>query len=51
MKSVELGEIFDITSSKRVFQSEWKDKGIPFFRAREIVKISKYGFVDNELFI
>ena len=48
---VELGDIFDITSSKRVFQSEWKQKGVPFYRAREIVTLAKQGFVDNELFI
>lgn len=27
---------YNITSSKRVFQSEWRDSGIPFYRAREI---------------
>jgi len=48
---VELGEICEITSSKRVFQSEWKKEGVPFYRAREIVKLSENGFVDNELFI
>lgn len=46
-----LGELFDITSSKRVFQSEWKTSGVPFYRAREIVQLSKNGYVDNELFI
>ena len=48
---VKLGDIFDITSSKRVFKSEWKQKGVPFYRAREIVTLAKQGFVDNELFI
>ncbi|MFH0735442.1 MAG: restriction endonuclease subunit S [bacterium] len=46
-----LGELFEITSSKRVYQAEWKQSGIPFYRAREIVKLSKDGYVDNELFI
>lgn len=46
-----LGKVFDITSSKRVFQSEWKSSGIPFYRARELVKLGVYGFVNNELFI
>jgi type I restriction enzyme, S subunit len=46
-----LGEVFTITSSKRVFQNEWRTEGIPFYRAREIVKLEKNGFVDNELFI
>lgn len=31
-----LGVQYNITSSKRVFQSEWRDSGIPFYRAREI---------------
>jgi type I restriction enzyme S subunit len=44
-------ELFDVGSSKRVFESQWTDSGVPFYRAREIVKLSKDGFVDNELFI
>ena len=46
-----LGDIFDIKSSKRVLQSEWKNKGIPFYRAREIVKLSEKRLIDNDLFI
>ncbi|NUM46124.1 MAG: restriction endonuclease subunit S [Anaerolineales bacterium] len=46
-----LGELFEITSSKRVFQSEWKNKGIPFYRARELAVLGENGFVRNELFI
>ena len=46
-----LGELYDITSSKRVFQSEWKNSGVPFYRAREIIKLSENGKVDNDLFI
>ena len=46
-----LGDLFDITSSKRVFESDWKRSGVPFYRAREIVKLAEQGFVDNELFI
>lgn len=48
---VTLGDIYNIGSSKRVLQKQWKDAGVPFYRAREIVKLAKYGFVDNELFI
>ena len=50
-KAVKFGTLFDITSSKRVFQREWKSKGVPFYRAREIVKLCEEGYVDNELFI
>jgi len=46
-----LGDLFDITSSKRVFESEWKKQGVPFYRAREIVKLANNRFVNNELFI
>ena len=46
-----LGDIFDIKSSKRVLQSDWKDEGVPFYRAREIVKLSEKRLTDNDLFI
>jgi type I restriction enzyme S subunit len=49
--SKHLGELFEITSSKRVFQSEWKTEGIPFYRARELAVLSERGHVNNELFI
>jgi type I restriction enzyme S subunit len=44
-------ELFTITSSKRVHKKDWLSDGIPFYRAREVVKLSQNGFVDNELFI
>ena len=46
-----LGDLFEITSSKRVFQSEWKSEGIPFYRARELAVLGETGRVDNELFV
>ena len=46
-----LGDLYEITSSKRVFRSDWTTSGVPFYRAREIVKLFNDGFVDNELFI
>ena len=46
-----LRDLFEITSSKRVFQSEWKSEGIPFYRARELAVLGETGQVDNELFI
>lgn len=50
-RKVTLGEIYDIGSSKRVLQKQWKDSGVPFYRAREIVKLARDGFVANDLFI
>lgn len=46
-----IGSLFDAVSAKRVLKSEWKNKGIPFYRAREIVQLSKDGFVDKDLFV
>ena len=46
-----LSDLFKIGSSKRILKSQWQKKGIPFYRGREITKLSKEGFVDNELFI
>jgi type I restriction enzyme S subunit len=45
------GELFVISSSKRVLESQWQKTGVPFYRAREIVKLAKDGHVNNELFI
>ena len=46
-----LRDLLNVCSSKRVLQSDWKNEGIPFYRAREIVKLSENDFIDNELFI
>lgn len=43
--------LFDVTSSKRVHKEDWTNTGIPFYRTRELVKLSEQGYVDNELFI
>ncbi len=37
----QLESLFKVTSSKRILQSEWQDKGIPFYRVADIVKIIK----------
>lgn len=46
-----LGDLFEITSSKRVHQHEWTESGVPFYRAREVKKLAREGYVENELFI
>lgn len=46
-----LGDICDITSSKRIFESEYVEEGIPFYRTKEIVELSKGSKVTTELFI
>ena len=50
-KWARLGEVGLVASSSRVHKRDWQDNGIPFFRAREIVKLSQHGRVENELFI
>ena len=39
-----------ITSSKRVFQNDWKNEGVPFYRARDIVSLNK-GLSVSDLYI
>lgn len=46
-----LGDLYNIASSKRVLQSQWKQSGIPFYRTREIAILAERGWVENELFI
>ncbi|HAX4774408.1 TPA: restriction endonuclease subunit S [Escherichia coli] len=48
---VRLGNLGIIGSSSRVHQKDWTSKGVPFYRAREIVSLAKNSFVNNELFI
>ncbi|HGS5558221.1 TPA: restriction endonuclease subunit S [Vibrio parahaemolyticus] len=48
---VKVGDIFEVSSSKRVLQKDWRKEGVPFYRAREVVLLSKHGKVDNDLFI
>lgn len=50
-KIVELGSLTDIGSSKRIFEREYVDFGIPFYRTKEIVELSKGNKVSTELFI
>ncbi len=46
-----IGDLYTIRSSKRVFQSQWTTKGIPFFRAREIVSLNNKEIFSSPLFI
>jgi len=44
-------ELFKVGSAKRVLKSQWKNEGVPFYRGREITKLSIDGLVNNQLFI
>ena len=46
-----MSDLFDVKSSKRVHKADWKENGVPFYRAREVVKLAEYDTVDNALFI
>lgn len=50
-KNYRLGEIADITSSKRIFYSEYVSNGVPFYRSKEIIDKSGKREVQTELFI
>ena len=46
-----LETILNTGSARRVHEKDWRQAGIPFYRAREIGKLADEGFVDNELYI
>lgn len=46
-----LGEVAEITSSKRIFAHEYTENGIPFYRGKEITEKSKGNPITVELYI
>ena len=50
-KKVKLGDCCEITSSKRIFFSEYSDSGIPFYRSKEIIELSKGQSISEPLYI
>ena len=46
-----LGECCDITSSKRIFLSDYVEQGIPFYRSKEIILKSKNESLNDVLYI
>ena len=46
-----LSQLSDITSSRRIFKDEYVDNGIPFYRTKEIVELSKNKKITSELYI
>lgn len=46
-----LGDIGEITSSKRIFAEEYVDSGIPFYRSKEVIEKSKQLPLSVELYI
>lgn len=50
-QKVSLGTIADVGSSKRIFEKEYVNSGVPFYRTKEIVELSKGNRITTELFI
>ena len=48
---VPLGSLAEVGSSKRIFEKEYVSEGIPFYRTKEIVELSKGNRIATELFI
>ncbi len=46
-----LGDVFNIGSSKRIYETEWTSSGVPFYGGREIVKLAKFGTVVSDVYI
>lgn len=51
LKKYKLGELADITSSKRIFFSDYVEEGVPFYRSKEIIEKANGGDISVELFI
>ncbi|MFZ7173754.1 restriction endonuclease subunit S [[Pasteurella] aerogenes] len=50
-KEYKLGELLEITSSKRIMRSEYIERGIPFYRSKEIIELHNNNDVSTEIFI
>ena len=46
-----IGDLFDITSSKRVYLADYVDDGIPFYRSKEIIQLSQGQAITEPLYI
>ena len=50
-REIKLGDLVDVSSSKRIYAKEYVDSGIPFYRSKEIIEKSKGNYVSTELYI
>lgn len=46
-----IGDCCEVTSSKRIFFSEYVDSGVPFYRSKEIIECSNGQAISEPLFI
>lgn len=50
-KEYKLGELAEISSSKRIYAKEYVEYGIPFYRSKEIIEKSNGNDISTELYI
>ncbi len=50
-REIKLGDLVEVSSSKRIYAKEYVDSGIPFYRSKEIIEKSKGNDVSTELYI
>ena len=50
-REVKLGDLVEVSSSKRIYAKEYVASGIPFYRSKEIIEKSKSNDVSTELYI
>lgn len=50
-QEVKLDEVAEITSSKRIFYSEYVSDGVPFYRSKEVIDLYNRQPINTELFI
>lgn len=51
LKKKPIRELGNVTSSKRIFLSEYVEDGIPFYRSKEIISKATFENISNPLFI
>ena len=50
-RKLRIGDICTVTSSKRIFKSEYVEDGIPFYRTKELKELANNRKIRTELFI
>jgi len=50
-QEIKLGEVSEITSSKRIFYSDYVSEGIPFWRSKEVIEKFNRKKISTDLFI
>jgi type I restriction enzyme S subunit len=50
-QEIKLGEVSEITSSKRIFYSDYVNEGIPFWRSKEVIEKFNRKTISTDLFI